>query len=99
MSSDLSALLVRIADLEADVERLEAENAALLAQTLTRSAGRIGEHSACRFCGHDIEFHGLQFGWVDRGAGRACQPYVDRETREVIPAPKTKHAPPRNRHG
>lgn len=55
------------------------------------SRSRIGEQTACRFCGHDIEFHGREHGWVDRGNGRSCLPFTQRG--ETI-TPTTKHAPP-----
>lgn len=55
---------------------------------------RFGEQTACRYCGHDIEFHGREHGWIDRGSGRNCLPYTDRATGEIV-TPKTKHAPPR----
>lgn len=53
---------------------------------------KYGEQAACKYCGQDIEFHGRQHGWIDRGGNRACVPYTDPKTREIV-EPKTKHAP------
>ena len=50
---------------------------------------KYGDQRACKFCGHDIEWHGRAHGWIDRGAGRGCLPFIERG--EVI-RPKTKHA-------
>jgi hypothetical protein len=49
---------------------------------------KYGEQCACKYCGHDIEFHGRKVGWIDRGAGRQCLPFLRRG--EVV-RPKTKH--------
>ena len=51
---------------------------------------KLGEQCVCKYCGHDIEFHGRRHGWIDRGAGRRCLPY---EKRGEIITPKTKHTP------
>lgn len=51
----------------------------------------IGTRAACKYCGQDIEWHGKESGWIDRGGNRACVPYIDKRRGEVI-NPKTKHA-------
>ena len=53
---------------------------------------KYGDQTACRYCEHDIEFHGLEHGWIDRGGGRQCLPY---RVRGELLRPTTKHAPPR----
>lgn len=53
---------------------------------------KYGTHSACKYCGQDIEFCGRVHGWLDRGNNRQCVPYIDRKIGEVV-KPKTKHAP------
>lgn len=58
------------------------------------SRRQYGDRDACRYCGQDIEWHGREVGWIDRGSGRGCCPYEDRK-RCVMVYPKTKHAPPR----
>jgi len=50
---------------------------------------KIGDQTACKYCGHDIEWHGRAVGWIDRGSGRGCLPF---EKRGEIMKPKTKHA-------
>lgn len=49
---------------------------------------KFGDRAACQRCGHDIEWHGRAAGWIDRGAGRSCLPFLRRG--EVI-RPKGKH--------
>ena len=49
---------------------------------------RYGEQTACTRCEHDIEWHGRAHGWLDRGAGTTCLPFIKRG--EII-RPKGKH--------
>jgi hypothetical protein len=49
---------------------------------------RFGERQICKRCEQDIEWHGRNFGWIDRGAGRSCLPYIRRG--EVV-RPQGKH--------
>lgn len=51
---------------------------------------KYGEMASCARCGHDIQFHGRQHGWIDRGAGRECLPFI--RAGEVV-RPKGKHYP------
>lgn len=62
---------------------------------LAYSKSKIGQRSVCRYCGQDIEFHGRNPGWIDRGANRGCSPFIDNKA-GVIVRPKTKHAPSRD---
>lgn len=49
---------------------------------------KYGERAACTRCGQDIEWHGREPGWLDRGAGTRCLPFVVKG--EVV-KPKGKH--------
>ena len=51
---------------------------------------KYGEQAACKYCSQDIEFHGREHGWIDRGGNRQCCPF---ERHGDIVKPKTKHAP------
>lgn len=33
---------------------------------------RYGDQTACRFCDGDIEYHGKEHGWLDRGGSQTC---------------------------
>lgn len=50
-----------------------------------------GMQCTCRHCGQDIEFHGREYGWIDRGGNRKCAPYFSRKADNYV-TPKTKHA-------
>ena len=49
---------------------------------------QYGERAICTRCEQDIEWHGRKHGWIDRGAGNECLPYIAKG--EVI-GPKGKH--------
>ena len=53
------------------------------------SKRKYGDQRACRTCGTDVEWHGRDIGWIDRGGNRSCAVY---ETKEGFVYPKTKHA-------
>jgi hypothetical protein len=48
----------------------------------------FGRQTCCKFCGHDVEWHGRKVGWIDRGGGRQCLPYTERPGGEVIRPPE-----------
>jgi hypothetical protein len=54
---------------------------------------KFGDQTGCAICGQDIEWHGKATGWIDRGSGRDCLPYTNRDG-EIV-KPTTKHKPPR----
>lgn len=54
---------------------------------------RYGDHSACRCCGQDIEFHGKRDGWRDRGGDRFCRLVPDEIAGWVKPPRKILHKP------
>jgi hypothetical protein len=57
---------------KADVARLA--KSMLAGQWRNRAAcPRIGDQTACRICGGDIEYHGKKFGWIDRGGNTSCK--------------------------
>lgn len=33
---------------------------------------RYGDQTACKWCGLDVEYHGPEGGWIDRGGNRSC---------------------------
>ena len=54
----------------------------------------FGEQACCALCAQDIEWHGKQHKWIDRGGNRSCVPY--RKDGEIVTPPKTaKHKPAR----
>ena len=57
---------------------------------------KFGEQSSCHRCGQDIEFHGREHGWIDRGANRECPAYI--KGGEVIKPKGLKHSPVTARH-
>jgi len=53
---------------------------------------KFGEHRSCKKCEADIEFHGRETGWLDRGGNTSCGVYYDRHKQEFV-RPTGKHAP------
>lgn len=53
---------------------------------------KLGEQTACKKCGQDIEYHGEDHGWLDRGSGTSCLPYLDRKLGEYV-TPEGEHEP------
>lgn len=49
---------------------------------------KYGDQRACSRCQQDIEWHGREHGWIDRGSGQECLPYI--VAGEVM-SPKGKH--------
>lgn len=49
---------------------------------------KIGNRECCQRCGQDIEWHGRAHGWLDRGAGEECLPFIHKG--EVV-RPRGKH--------
>lgn len=41
-------------------------------RSLRPPRARFGDQRVCATCGLDIEFHGSQEGWVDRGGNHHC---------------------------
>lgn len=54
---------------------------------------QYGDQRACRRCGLDIEWHGADVGWLDRGASTYCGPYLNRAGETVWPEEGQKHRP------
>lgn len=51
-----------------------------------------GDQTCCRLCGQDIEYHGEEYGWIDRGGNRLCPSSV-RAGEVITPPADQKHAP------
>lgn len=47
----------------------------------TRERLTYGRQDACARCGQDIEWHGREHGWQDRGGSNHCGPYERRGPR------------------
>ena len=56
---------------------------------------KIGERSVCERCGQDIEWHGRNYGWRDRGNNRECPPYPNKDGEIVRPSDFLRHYPNR----
>ena len=57
---------------------------------------KFGEQTSCHRCGQDIEFHGREHGWIDRGGNRKCPAYI--KAGEVVKPNGLKHGPVMARH-
>lgn len=57
---------------------------------MKRERLQYGRQDACTRCGHDIEWHGREHGWIDRGGGRECLPF-EHSGHIIIPREGLKH--------
>ncbi len=58
-----------------------------------RPRRRYGDQRACSRCGTDVEWHGREHGWLDRGSGTRCGPYQPVHGGDFV-YPKGKHTVP-----
>lgn len=61
---------------------------------------RFGDQTSCRTCGSDIEYHGGQDGWIDRGSNTHCDESGAAQWDQdgvPIPLPHQKHQPTSDR--